>query len=176
MLCWGDFGWQMHREVYCPFSGVTNYGRVWRKGGKRLGLWVPGCQLPKHFSKSECHCSYFMPEAWRLFALFSLQAKNKAMEQKAAKFQTVSWDVMVHDNWWWDASAAIKQGKLQSFDCWIRLKIVVLSTRQPDSTVPHGGQILVYPTSKQFLMVVRSWCIPPVNSSSWWSDLGVSHQ
>ena len=28
----------------------------------------------------------------------------------------------------------------------------------------------------QCLMVVRSWCIPPVNSSSWWSDLGASHQ
>ena len=133
-----------------------------------------------------------MPEAWRLFALFSLQAKNKAMERKAAKFQTLSWDVMVQDNWWWGASAAIKQGKLQSFDCWIRLKIVVHSTRLPVSTVPHGGQILVYPTSKQFLMVVRSWCIPPVSTephvgqimvhptsqhrASWRLDLGASHQ
>ena len=78
------------------------------------------------------------------------------------------------------ASAAIKQGKLQSFDCRIRLKIVVLSTRLPDSTVPHGGQILVHPTSQhraswrsdlgashqsaQSLMAVRSWCIPPVST------------
>ena len=32
----GDFGKQIRGDKQCPFSGVTNYGQVWRKGaGKR---------------------------------------------------------------------------------------------------------------------------------------------
>ena len=147
MLCWGDFSWQMCRDRYCPFRGVINYGRVWRKGGKRLGLWVPGCQLPKHFSKSERHSSYFMPKAWRLFALFSSQAKNKAVERKTAQFQTISWDVvMAHGNWWQDASAVIKRGKL----------VIWLLNQTQDCCAFHQ-------TTSQ-------------HSASWWSDLGASHQ
>ena len=71
----------------------------------------------------------------------------------------------------------------------------------PVNTVPHGGQIIVHSTSQhsttwrsdhhsttwwsdhrafrqltQCHMVVRSSCIPPVNTITWWSDHCAFHQ
>ena len=33
-----DFRGQMHGDKAWPFSGVTSYGRVWRKGAGKRGL------------------------------------------------------------------------------------------------------------------------------------------
>ena len=33
-----DFGRQMGEDKKCPFNGVTNYGRVWRKGAEKRVL------------------------------------------------------------------------------------------------------------------------------------------
>ena len=33
-----DFRGHMHRDKAWPFSGVTSYGRVWRKGAGKRGL------------------------------------------------------------------------------------------------------------------------------------------
>ena len=35
---WGDFGIQMRSDKECPFNGVTNYSRVWRKAAEKRGL------------------------------------------------------------------------------------------------------------------------------------------
>ena len=75
---------------------------------------------------------------WQLEAKFCNQtslitdAMLDSTEWMSDWFQTITFKI----SWWWEIPTAIEWGKLQLFDCWVRLR----SLRVPVNTVSHGGQ------------------------------------
>lgn len=56
--------------------------------------------------------------------------------------------VLAHSCRWWEVFGAVRWGKLQSFECWIRLKpssrvppVNTVPVVPPVSTAPYGGQM-----------------------------------